>query len=188
MNVNLERDEIFSKFQGTFKKFIIGFEEGHQHIMLVTKPKDEWMKGSIHKKLRDWVKKTFNVQGNGQYSIKYAKNEKQLSKYVVKDGDYKSVGFSDKELALFLLCSNKKGLSNLKVELNKIEASFFSDEIDIVELYALFVKIKIKYGQNIYPNHMDAYVMKIYFKKYPALINTFVSDRLSNLNILSSEY
>lgn len=171
------RQECLSLFQQTFKKFIISYECGHIHVLLVT-PHKEWIDKSRDTKLHSWVKESFSVKGNGEYSIKLARNKKQLKKYVLKEGDYEYKGFTEEELKNYQKASNKKGLDKISKEIQENEMMYFQGKITIEEFYERYVDIKVSYGQNIYWNHMDAYVQKIKFKNNKKLIAYAVNERL----------
>ena len=58
------------------------------------------------------------------------------------------------------------------VELHKLEEEYFASEHNPIRTFAKnFVKLKISYGQNIYGNHIKAYILKIKFKKDPSFID-----------------
>lgn len=160
-----------SKFDGTFSKYIIGFELNHFHVCLVVRVKDGWLEGSKHKKLRDWVNNEIrplvHKTGRFNYSISVAKTEKQLAKYTVKDGNYVYKGFTATEVKKFEISSFRKGKGTYNQEKSDITERYMEDKIGDAEFFERMLKLNSDYGYSSYINHMRAYHITKKAKKDP---------------------
>lgn len=179
----IQKEALVKAFDDRYKKYIISTEVGkskelHHHILLILSNKAKVYTGTRTCPFTTWLKKEFGFKGNSDFSCVPARDQKQLSKYVVKDGSYVHKGFTDKEIKFFSTASNKKGKDEFKKELTKLEDSYYKDKTEIYQFYEAFIKLKISYGQNIYWSHCDAYVTKVMFKKDPSLICQYTSRRL----------
>lgn len=128
------------------------------------------------KELRALILKS-SYGGRGQYQLTVAKNVKQMKKYILKDGDYVYGNMNEKEIETLRKCSNKKGLDNFGKELQLLEEKYLGTDNHMFSQFAFnFVKLKISYGQNLYGNHIKAYLNKMRCKRDPNYIREYVNE------------
>lgn len=141
----------------------------HYHIVLQTqKTKPEFIK---------FIKESLKLTGNKEYSVTTVRSKNQVMKYLLKDDDdVRSVGIPEAVLKLMKLCSNKKGTKNLMIELNLLEEKYLGYDISSKSFGIQFINLKISYGQNLYGNHIKAYLIKMELKKYPDRVEQYYND------------
>lgn len=141
----------------------------HFHIVIQTQ--------KTKKELTTVIKLKFELSGNKEYSVTIVRNKNQVIKYLLKDDDTtRSQGLSEEVLELMKKCSNKKGVKNLMEELNVLEEKYLGFELGTESFGIAFIKLKISYGQNLYGNHIKAYLKKMELKKNPDRITGYYRD------------
>lgn len=129
------------------------------------------------KEFVELIQKKFNLKGNKEYSVTTVRNQNQVMKYLLKDDDAtRSSGIPKEVLELMKKCSNKKGTKNLMVELNILEEKYLGFDLTNESFGIKFIQLKIAYGQNLYGNHIKAYLMKMKLKKYPSEISVYYNQ------------
>lgn len=156
----------------------MGFEVSHLHVYIEL-AKLQWFDKVKDSKISKWIKESFDVKGS-QYSVSKVRKQKQVKKYILKDGEYFAQGFTPEELLPFYKVSNKKGLDKMGLALADLEMDYMASKTDTVTFYEKYIKLKVDYGQNIYWNHCDAYITKMMFKKDKSKIRWYVSNRVDN--------
>lgn len=152
------------------KYYIISQEHMHFHIMMKTQ---ELIDSRSLKKsnFRTDLVNTFKQNGNGFYSISTVRNLKQCQKYILKEvsagGKFIYKGFTDDEISLFKKTSYLKGRDKFQEQLDLLEEQYISNRITFEDFGIEFIKLKVKYNQNIYTNHIKAMLLKYKVKKDP---------------------
>lgn len=168
MDSNLETVE--KQIRTLTKTYIICDEISHYHCYCIIQMKKP--------ELITHIKTLFNVKAE-KYSCVLVRKPKQMKKYILKDGNYAYNGFTDDEIQILRKCSNKKGTDKFKKELDILEEEYFTSKYNTIHTFATkYVQLKINYGQNIYGNHIKAYILKIKFKKNPLEIHNYVDELL----------
>lgn len=187
--ISLEEMSQFIDGISKITKYIISKEYSktrgeHFHCYLVFEDAKDLLKNR-EQGIRDIFIKRFNIQdANSDYSFSPRRNENQLKKYVLKDGQYRYKNIPKDEIEALVKASNKKGKDQFGEDLTRLEDNYLkSKDMTIKSFYHSFVKLKVSYGQNIYPSHCDAYVYKIQFKKDPRKIIDFVESRLAMMRL-----
>lgn len=146
--------DIFNRYD----KFIVS-QEGdglntrvHQHIILC----GSMTKVDIRAFLAIHYPSLKGVQG---LYIQAAREYEQLTKYTVKEGNYKYKGFSDAFVNKMLKLSVPK--TDLKKDITANEDMFILGEIDRVTFVNNYVALKIKHNQRPVKNHIVSYVLMI---------------------------
>lgn len=139
----------------------------HYHICIKTQRSLET--------LRKLVKSSI-YSGRNNYYLKPSTNSKQMLKYTLKDGNYVFKNIDEKWLETLRKCSNKKGLDKFGIELQTLEENFLGNSITFTQFGRSFIKLKIDYGQNLYGNHIKAYLTKMKCKKDPTYINEYFAE------------
>ncbi len=141
----------------------------HFHIVMQTQ--------TNLKELKIKIKDIFALTGNKEYSVTIVRSKNQVIKYLLKDDDaIRSVGIPEDVLILMKACSNKKGKKNLMIELNVLEEKYLGNELTSKSFGISFIELKIDYGQNLYGNHIKAYLTKMELKKHPDRIGAYYSN------------
>lgn len=134
----------------------------HFHILLQSQFKDD----NSNTKLRKKINKDLGLKGNGKFSISTVRNERQLMKYILKEGGtYEVFNISNEIIELMKKCSCKKGQQNIAKEISDNEERYLSREITLRTFFENHIKIKVSYNQNIYVSHIDAYCLKMEVKR-----------------------
>lgn len=149
-------------------KYIICDELTHYHIYLQTQ--------TTKKEIIIKIKEQLNLKGNEQFSVVVVKNKQSMKKYILKDGRYVFRNFTDKEIEILRKLSFKKGIDKLKISLDKFEEDYYSGEIVFTTFACKYINLKIEYGQNIYGNHIKAYLNRIKMKKNPSYVREYVEE------------
>lgn len=155
-----------------------GFKEDHTHyhILVQSQSKDD----NSNTRLRKAINTKLGLKGNGQFSISTVRNEKQLMKYILKDGGpIARKGIPDEVIEVMKKCSSKKGTKNLSADLSILEEKYFQGIYSFNKFGEEYIKLKIAYNQNLYSNHIKAYLTKMELKKEPERIRQYVLDIMS---------
>jgi hypothetical protein len=139
-------------------KYIVS-EEGdgittkyHQHIILVYDTDTEGV--------RKLIKQTYpECQGNKCIYIKASKDKRQLAKYTLKEGLYCYKGFSKEYIEDAFKCSKPK--TDLKKDMTENEDKFILGKIELLQFTKNYINLKVKHGQPLYMNHIEAYIRKM---------------------------
>jgi hypothetical protein len=149
-------------------KYILCDELTHYHCYAVTQ--------KLKKEIVVAIKSELKLKGNADFSVIKVKNKNQMKKYIMKDGNFIYKNFDEKEINILRKLSFKKGIDKLQTELEKYEQQLYEKEITFTRFAELYIKLKIDYNQNIYGNHIKAYLTKIKMKNDPTYIKEYVSE------------
>lgn len=142
-------------------KYVVVSMEGidkklHQHILIGDT--------SINKEqLTKILKETYpGTKGNKQFSNKLARNAKQLAKYVIKEEDFLTHGFSN----AFITALQKLSYStdDFKKKHDSLVESLSLDLITLYQYTNQFITLKCTHHQPIYPHHLKAHVIAMGIK------------------------
>lgn len=123
-----------------------GETKPHQHLLVYDVQVDL---------LRDLIKKHYKISGNKFLSVSVARKKNQILKYTVKEGNYIYKGFTDDFMKTLERLSHPK--TNMVDEFHKLEDLLLLNTISKSEYLLRYLKLKIKYKQPIYTNHLIAY-------------------------------
>lgn len=148
----------------TFKKFIVSVEkEGtpEQHFHMVV----PWEKKLTE--VGDYLR-TYDplIKGNKCFSASWMKN-KNLFSYVVKEGNYKTSGFSTKEISEFKKVSYQKySKEEFATKLNKLVDDYLLSHKDKLDDFIMkFIDLKVSYKQIIDLSYIQKYALMVECKK-----------------------
>lgn len=114
-------------------------------------------------KLRQHLKIIYpDAKGNKCLYTQIVRVEKQSMKYILKEGNYCSTGYSKKWVDTLYKCSTKK--ENLKKKIDKNEEDLISRKITFEQFAIRYLEIKVNHGQNIYNNHITSYFRRLQLK------------------------
>jgi len=177
VGLNLDKTYDFFATKGKYTVVVVS-EEGshstkdyHQHCLL---------RGNLNKEdvVTDLKELYPDCKGNKCYSISEARDQKQLLKYTLKEGEYLSKGIPEKVLAL------AKKLSNPKTDLNKKIVDIYDlllmGKITMREYSRRYIQIKIDHRQNIYPHHIAAHFRSVAMSCGEMEVNDFADSVLQN--------
>lgn len=176
IRVRYDDIERFASYFETSDKYIISKEykpdNTHLHALVYL---SEDQISSRFKKFRPDFLKHFNIQGNKMYSIKLAKEEESLKRYILKESDeVKYKGFTQEEIELYKEQSYKKfKKEDFASELESLRLKFLTPErlidgsLDLSYrstqwLFEQLIELKIKYNQKINKGHLDMIVLQFY--------------------------
>lgn len=135
----------------------VGTSHLHQHILLGS----FFFKDRVGKQaIKDIVLELYpSAIGNAGHSIKVARSKQCLAQYVLKDGCYKTHGFTSEFLAKAKLLSyNHKASKHAFVELmNRV----ILGELTLLEYACGYWKLKADSGQPIYKHHVQAHLVSV---------------------------
>lgn len=158
-DVTLEKT--YSLFQDAFPMIIVSQEGGtedvplHQHILL-----SKTIKPDKTKDIKDPLLTAYpNAKGNKGHSITIARNKKSLASYVLKDGSYKSKGFSKQWIAKAIELSYNQ--TKWKKKYKDLLESVILKEITIQSYTKSLLTLKAEANQPIYLNHLTAHVTSV---------------------------
>lgn len=104
-------------------------------------------------KIRKYLKQKFNLEGNKDYSLSTVKDMKQYKKYLIKEGNWLSVGMDITELLKYQTISYPKK-KKFQEELDEIEIKYIQGDMDDLQYTFEFMKLKGKYRQVINTNYI----------------------------------
>lgn len=113
---------------------------------------------------RKWLKKTFGLEGNKDYSLSKVKNSEDYKKYIVKETNWMSSGFDVEELKKFQLVSYPKK-KNFQKELDLLEIEYLLDNMDDIGYIFNFIKLKANYKQVVNTNYVKQRLIMMRSKK-----------------------
>lgn len=116
------------------------------------------------KRFRKWLVKTFSLRGNGSYSLKDVQNPDNYKKYLMKEGQFMSIGFDTQVLLDYQLLSYPK-TKKFQTELDDLEIRYLKDEIQEQQYIYEFLKLKSKYKQVINTNYVKQRVIMLMGRK-----------------------
>ncbi len=128
----------------------------HQHI-LIAHPWKTNLK-ETKEELREIISKGYpNIKGNKGLSIKVARNQKSLTSYVLKEGEYQSKGFTDSFIKAAIKLSYRT--DTLKKEYKNLQDALSLDMITIYQYSSQMLELKATHDQPIYVNHHRAHII-----------------------------
>lgn len=165
-----------------YDKWIIS-EEGdgdhtrlHHHIIISTK--QDIKRDTI----RQHIKEVYpTLKGNKSIYIQPCKDKKQLTKYTLKEGQYKYNGFSKDFIKNMERCASPK--TDLKKNIQDIEDQYILGQLDDKEFLSKYIQLKALHDQPLYLNHIQAYMTKQMTKKNPGLSNLIADTILFRINL-----
>jgi hypothetical protein len=175
----LELDKTFDFFASHQKySVVVVSEEGthstidyHHHCLL---------RGNVTRKdvVTDLKVLYPDCKGNPCFSISEARDQKQLLKYTLKEGEYLSRGIPETVLAL------AKKLSSPKTDLNKklvdIYDALLMGNITMKDYARKYIQIKVDHRQNIYPHHIAAHLRTVAMASGELTVDDFSDNLLDN--------
>lgn len=171
----LELSKSYAIFDEFSDKFIISQEGGtdstklHQHVLLVTDQTDVFIKEQIRLVYPD-------AKTNKGIYCRPSRDKRQLAKYTVKEGEYLYKGFTTKYISDTFKTSIAK--TDLKKEVTNNEDRYILGEITTEQFIEKYIEIKVKHDQNLYMNHIQAYITKLMVRQ-----GSLKSSTLSDLII-----
>ncbi len=165
-------DKIVDEFG--YQNVILGKEdEGddvHIHgLIALVRNKTDSIK-SLEKNVRDMIKKCYpDAKSNKCLQVKVAKSKTQATKYTLKEGDFFSKGFPQEIVEKFFLLSTQKTGLDKKIARN--EEEFILGSIEFLEFAENHLTLQVNHGQNIYAQHLKAYLTRF------MLMNGYKSPR-----------
>ena len=157
LHVLWDMEDVITLIERIANIYIISQEIGHYHVFIKT--------SMLEKQIRSIIKEDKDIKGNRSYSLAVAKEERQLMKYVLKDGKYVFKGIPEEEIELLQKCSYKKGKKSFAKDLDLLEEKFYNNKIGNLLFIEELLQLKVSYGQNIYDNQIINYVKKCHMKK-----------------------
>lgn len=156
---DLELDKTFEQFDKDNKySVVVVAEEGsgydlHHHLLLRGKNLTRTL-------IAEDIKKVYpDCKGNKCFSISEARDQKQLLKYTLKEGEYLAKGIPEKIIHLAHKLSNPK--TDLKKKITDLEERILLGKITLLDFVDSYLEIKVQHSQPIYANHVQAYVTRI---------------------------
>lgn len=156
---DLDLNKTFDQFDKDTKySVVVVAEEGsgydlHHHLILRGKE-------LTRTKITEDIKKVYpDCRGNKCFSISEARDQKQLLKYTLKEGEYLARGIPGKILELAHQLSNPK--TDLKKKIIDNEEAVLLGKITLLDFVDRYLEIKVQHSQAIYPSHVTAYVTRI---------------------------
>lgn len=134
-------------------KFVVSKEDGHYHIFMDSQKERKEIK--IHLNGYDLV-------GNKSFSLTFVKKELKCLSYVLKEGDYMSLGFTDKELSIAFRLSHYK--NGFKEKLELLEADYIGG-MAFDEFAEKYVELKVDHNYNLNMSQIKGYLEKMRCKK-----------------------
>lgn len=145
----------------------------HQHICVSHPSLDR-------KVLRESVSKVYpKLKGNKEISITIAKNSEQLSRYVVKDGDFTYKGFTQHQIERF--CKLSYDVKKTKKKFTQIMELYKLGQIDIQEYAERYIQIKCESNQPLYTNHFRAHLRMMKFSRDKSLVTHYCENILRDI-------
>lgn len=153
---NRSFDEIESVIQQISQKYIISMERPkiHFHCYVRTTKSEKDMRSILV---------DHQLHGRNKYSMTKVREEEQMKKYVVKEGDIRYKGFSDKEMEIFI----KKSKSKDKHYFVELEDQYMEGKLTYKEFAIAHVKHKTRMGQRLNPNQIKQYLTSVFLRKNP---------------------
>jgi hypothetical protein len=171
LTTDLEFDLIEGFVKERSDQYIISHEVSHYHCYLVT--------DVTRKDLRSAVNEVLKLKGNGQFSIADVRKPQQMKKYILKDGNFRFRGYTEQEIKILRLCSNKKGMDKYSDELSVLEENFYSDKSITLESYMVsVVNLQLSYGMKPVRNRLQSYARYVEMKRSPARVRSYVRELL----------
>jgi hypothetical protein len=121
-------------------------------------------KQELHREtIKDILKETYpTVRGNKDYSISLSRNKQQLTKYLLKDGNYKYKGFPSRFIQKMEVLSYSTNEMKRRFQILKDKVTL--KEISLSDYMLECINIKVEYEQPLYRNHMSAHFLQIAIK------------------------
>ena len=102
-----------------------------------------------------------------------------MKKYILKDGNFRFRGYTEQEIKILRLCSNKKGMDKYSDELSVLEENFYSDKSITLESYMVsVVNLQLSYGMKPVRNRLQSYARYVEMKRSPARVRSYVRELL----------
>ncbi len=134
------------------ERYLIGQEEGHTHTII-------WSDklGTNYNNLRRWIKKKFNIEGNGQYSISKVREVVKACAYVIKDGCYIQFGIPIIDMAEYLAYSFPKVQGSGYLKRLVIVEHNYDASTDFREFISQVIELRIELKLGINPRALMSY-------------------------------
>lgn len=113
---------------------------------------------------RKWLKRIFNLEGNGDYSLSKVRNSDDYKKYIIKEHNWRQSGFDVQRLTALQLISYPKK-KKFQEELDELEIRFLQEDMDYSLYLFEFFKLKGKYRQVINTNYAKQRLLMLISRK-----------------------
>lgn len=151
------------------EQYIISVEkihtpEQHYHMMI------NWS-GKKRETFSPFIK-TFDprIKGNKHLSVEWQRNDRNPS-YVLKEGNYISKGFEQKQIDDWFKVSFLKYSGNdFREALTKIEDAYLTTSCTLAQFIQNYIQLKVRYKQSINHNTIKSFATMLYYKKNPRAI------------------
>lgn len=125
----------------------------HQHLIVS-------IEGCSEASVTEQIKKIYpDAKGNKCLYVKKAKNYTQAIKYTVKEGDFKTKGFSAEYIKDMKTLS--RGKEDMKFKFTKLEEQVLLKQITFQKFMKEYIQLKVLHSQPLYDNHIIAYFKRI---------------------------
>lgn len=98
-------------------------------------------------------------KGNKCFSTKVVVHLSKCIQYTVKEGSFKSQGFSAEFIKDASFLSYPK--LDVKAKMSELEDEYLLHRINLDEFMMKHINLKVKHGQNLYDNHLVAYMKRM---------------------------
>ena len=172
---NVTVEKVFQKFKGDCEFLVIGLEGGDEedepelHIQaLIGSTRFEMIPPAPPGKRKkdknaSWIKEKIleiypDAKGNKGHSVTKARKKEQLAKYCLKDGSYKTQGFSKEFLSRLIKLSFSH--DTFKKRYRKLRESLSLNEISLEEYADKLLVEKVQF-QDINPHHWRNHLLSV---------------------------
>lgn len=173
--LNILKDKCFEE------KYIVGFEEGHCHIVM-----HPWT--TAIKQIRTDVKSKFNILKASNYSLsKIRDNPIKALAYILKDGDYHAgCNTSKEQLEIARKLCFGKGRKSFQKSHEELLSKLAKDNKRKQYFYD-YVALKVHHNQNIYWHHIKAHCTTVFMKMDINYRNDLLSKMWADSGLMSKE-
>lgn len=155
-------------------RFIVSLEKGpHYHALMefasITSS------GNDGFGIMEFRKEVNNLWGTGNtvYSLVKAKNEKQLKKYCLKEGNYMFRGFSASFLKKLKKTTFLKKKEDFRESLTELEDQYIMEFINFEEFQDRYIELKLAYRYRLVDTQIKAYYNMLFLIKNPQHISSY---------------
>lgn len=146
----------------------------HQHLLLSA---DEISETSVTKRIKEIYP---DASGNKCLYVKLAKNTKQAMKYTVKEGNFRTKGFSSAYVEDMQKLSRSK--EDMQKKFTKLEEQVLLKQITFRNFMKEYILLKVLHSQPLYDNHITAYFKRIGIQSGSMDIDEYVEKLEMRLN------
>ncbi len=155
-------------------------EPYHQHMMLTVLVYSD----SAKKMIKDKIYKEYPnlARGNAGHSITQMRNSAKLASYVLKDGAYKVIGFSEEFIhrAIILSYDQKK----IKKAFTDLLDSLIVDDIGLEEYAHQYFQLKGQSGQKVIMHNFRGHYLSVAIRKGVMDTRVMASNEYERLQMM----